>query len=361
MSAAQPTVEQLLDRTRELVDIPSESFQEAAIVAHLETVLRAVPHLRVDRVGDNLVARTELGRPERVILAGHTDTVPVNGNLPARRDGPWLWGAGTSDMKSGLAVMLELALALSAPTVDVTYVFYAREEVAGRYSGLEELFTERPELLEGDVAILGEPTSALIEAGCQGTMRAKITVAGTRAHTARPWTGENAIHRLAPILAALASYEERKPVIAGLQFREALQAVAIEGGVAGNVVPDSASVLVNHRFAPDRTVDQAFRAMRDHVAEFLCDRDSIELVECSAAAQPGTDQRLLRRLVSLTGGPVQPKLGWTDVARFSERGVPAVNFGPGDAQVAHRADEVVHADAIVATYRALDALLRGGA
>lgn len=362
-AAAGPTVApgQLFARTVELVDIASVSFEEAPLVAHLEGLLRGVAHLTVDRVGDNVIARTQLGRRQRLVLAGHTDTVPIADNHPSRREGDTLWGVGTADMKAGLAVMVELALAWTEPAVDVSYVFYAREEVAGRYSGLEEVFVARPELLAGDAAILGEPTSGLVEAGCQGTLRAKVSLAGARAHTARPWMGRNAIHRLAPILGALGRYEERRPIVAGLEFREALQAVAVEGGVAGNVVPDVSSLVINHRFAPDRSAEAALESVRELLAPYLEAEDAFELVECSPAAEPGIVHPLLARLAALSGGPVQPKLGWTDVARFASRGIPAVNFGPGDPTLAHRADERIELGPIVATYTALDDLLRRGA
>ena len=185
----------LLSLTAELVDIPSVSHHEAAITDHLEGLLRSVPWLEVARVGENLVARTEGPRP-RLLLAGHTDTVLPNGNERARLEGDVLWGIGSADMKSGVAVLVELARTVERPTVPVTYVFYECEEVAARYNGIERLFGERPELLEADAAILAEPTSALVEAGCQGTMRLVARFGGERAHTARAWLGRNAIHRL---------------------------------------------------------------------------------------------------------------------------------------------------------------------
>jgi succinyl-diaminopimelate desuccinylase len=255
MAPVSPT--DLLASTAALVDVASPSRAEGPLVDLIEADLRGHAHLEVTRVGDNLVARTSLGRSERVILAGHTDTVPAAGNERARLVGDRLHGVGSADMKGGLAVMLELARTEMAPAIDVTWVFYAREEIASVESGLAELFTSRPDLLVGDVAILGEPTDAVVEAGCQGTLRVRIRVRGARAHTARPWMGRNAVHRLAAILDVLDRYEERRPVIDGCEFREALQAVAVEGGVAGNVVPDEAQVTVNHRFAPDRTPTEA--------------------------------------------------------------------------------------------------------
>jgi succinyl-diaminopimelate desuccinylase len=348
-------------RTVEFIDIPSVSFAESAMVERVERLLGVCPHLTLDRVGDNLVARTMLGRARRVILAGHTDTVPVNGNDRARVDGALIWGLGAADMKGGLAVMAELAAALSRPALDVTYVFYAREEVASQHSGLEELFGSRPELLAGDAAILGEPTSGKIEAGCQGTLRVEVTLGGTRAHTARPWMGRNAIHRLGGVLVALAGHAARRPVVGGLSFREAMEAVAINGGVAGNVVPDVASVTINHRFAPDRDVQGALDEVRRVVGPFLEDGDRFELRECSPPGRPALDHPILAALQRRSGAEVEPKLGWTDVARFSARGVPAVNFGPGDATLAHRADERVEAASLLHVYATLEGLLTTGA
>lgn len=347
----------LLHLTAELIDIPSPSFEERAIVEHIEAELRAVPWLDVDRVGDNLVARTSLGRDTRLVLAGHTDTVPANGNERARIDGDVLWGLGACDMKGGLAVMLELARSVAEPVVDVTYVFYAREEVAAVHNGLAELFELRPDLLAGDVALLGEPTGAAVEAGCQGTMRFRIDLAGRRAHPARAWMGVNAVHRLAPVLERLASYEPRRPEVGGCTFHEALLAVGVEGGVAGNVVPDSVSLTVNHRFAPDRSIDDAEAHVRSVFADLLGEGDTIERTDAAAGAWPATDHPLVQRLVARNGLEVRAKLGWTDVARFSAAGIPAANFAPGDPTIAHAPDErVERADLEVAHAALLDLL-----
>ena len=329
----------LLGRTAALVDIASPSRAEGPLVDILESELRGHGHLEVTRVGDNLVARTMFGQRQRVILAGHTDTVPAVGEAGARIDGGRLHGVGSADMKGGLAVMLDLAAALTEPAVDLTFVFYAREEVASIESGLGELFDVRPDLLVGDIAILGEPTDARVEAGCQGTLRMRFELGGVRAHTARPWMGRNAVHRLSGLLAVLDAYEARAPVIDGCQFREALQAVAIEGGSGGNVVPDRAAITVNFRFAPDRSADEAVAHVRGLFAAFLEDGDVIEVLDRADAAPPGLDHPLLAALVERCATPVMAKLGWTDVARFAAHGVPAVNFGPGDSTVAHTADE----------------------
>ncbi|MBT4678110.1 MAG: succinyl-diaminopimelate desuccinylase [Acidimicrobiaceae bacterium] len=351
--------------TAELVDIPSVSFDEAAIVAHLEAELRAIPGLAVDRIGDNLVARTNLGRTHRVILAGHTDTVPGD-TSGSRLDGEVLWGLGTTDMKGGLAVMLELARVVSEPAVDVTWVFYAREEVAIAHNGLRELFAEASELLAGDVAILGEPTAGAIEAGCQGTMRFEVTLAGARAHTARPWMGRNAVHRLGGLLTALEAYAHREPVVDGCRYREALQAVHVEGGVAGNVVPDSAMVRINHRYAPDRSGGQAEAHVREFLAPFLDEGDGddggdrVELVDHSPAALPGLSHPLLRAVTDRHKLEVRAKLGWTDVAFFSEHGVPAVNLGPGEPTLAHTAGERLERAPLESCFMVLRDLLEHG-
>ena len=371
MSAA---VVDLLASTAALVDIASESHNEQAITDHIEARLTTeAPWLELTRVGHNLVARTHLGCTERIILAGHTDTVPINSNLPARIDGDACHGVGSSDMKSGLAVMLALAVAVREPRLDVSYIFYEAEEVAPRFNGLGRLARERPDLLAGDVALLGEPTDGTIEAGCQGTMRAELTLVGSRAHTARPWMGRNAIHRLAPVLDRLARYEGRQPVIDGCQYREAMQAVRVDGGVAGNVVPDRATLVVNHRFAPDRTSAEAeahLRAVLTAGTDFDDarggsdgdgDGDRFELVDLSPAAAPSLDHHVLAALIARNGLEVRAKLGWTDVARFAELGVPAANFGPGDATLAHTAGEWVGREPIERVYRALDDLLRAGA
>jgi succinyl-diaminopimelate desuccinylase len=351
----------LLELTARLVDIPSESRHEGAITDALEAALRdGAPGLALDRVGCNLVARTSLRRPMRLVVAGHTDTVPADGNLPARTDGDVVWGCGAADMKAGLAVMLGLARSVKEPAVDVTWVFYEAEEVDAQYNGLGRLFRERPELVTGDVALLGEPTDGGIEAGCQGTMRARIVVRGARAHTARPWTGRNAIHRLADVLSRLAGYQERRPVIDGCEFREALQAVRVEGGVAGNVVPDEVTLTVNHRFAPDRTPQQAEEHLRMVVQPALDEGDSIEVVECADGAPPALGHPILAALIERNHLPVRAKLGWTDVARFATHGIPAANFGPGDALLAHRADEHVARERLERTYAALGGLLRDG-
>jgi len=340
--------------------VASPSREEGPLVDLLEARLRRADHLEVTRVGDNLVARTDLGRPWRLALAGHTDTVPADGNDVARVDEDRLRGVGSADMKGGLAVMVQLAEQVRQPAIDCTYVFYAREEIGSAESGLGELFEVRPDLLEADAALLGEPTEGALEAGCQGTMRLRVTLRGARAHTARPWMGRNAVHRLAGLLGALDAYVERRPVIDGCEFREALQAVSVQGGVAGNVVPDEAVVVVNHRFAPDRSPAEAEAHVLDVLAPWLDADDVVERTECAAGAAPSHTHPLIATLVARNDLAVRAKLGWTDVARFAARGVPAANFGPGDSTVAHTRDEYLdrrHLDAVWAATH--DLITRG--
>ncbi|MGR8008462.1 succinyl-diaminopimelate desuccinylase [Streptomyces hypolithicus] len=331
--------------TARLVDFPSESGNEKPLADAIEQALRALPHLTVDRHGNNVVARTNLGRPERIILAGHIDTVPIAGNVPSRLDeNGVLWGCGTSDMKSGVAVQLRIAATVPAPNRDLTFVFYDNEEVAAHLNGLGHVAEAHPDWLEGDFAVLLEPSDAQVEGGCQGTLRVLLRTAGERAHSARGWMGSNAIHAAAPILAALAAYEPRRPVIDGLEYREGLNAVRIEGGVAGNVIPDACTVAVNFRYAPDRSEAEAVAHVREvfagcGVTEFVVD-------DHSPAALPGLSHPAAAAFMAAVGGTAKPKFGWTDVSRFSALGVPAVNYGPADPLYAHKRDEHVAVERI---------------
>ncbi|AYF98502.1 succinyl-diaminopimelate desuccinylase [Protaetiibacter intestinalis] len=326
--------------TRQLVDVFSVSGEEAALADAIEAVVRAQPHLEVIREGDAVVARTTLGRPQRVVIAGHIDTVPVNGNLPSRWDdgGATLWGRGTVDMKGGCAVMLALAVELTAPAVDVTWVWYDNEEVDSSLNGLGRLARERPELLVADFAVLGEPSNGEIEGGCNGTIRVDVTTRGRRAHSARAWLGENAIHAAAPVLERLAAYEAESVEVDGLVYRESLSAVRISGGVAGNVIPDECTVHVNYRFAPSRSGAEALAHLERLFAGLPVE---IAVADLAEGARPGLDAPLAQQFVAAVGGEARPKYGWTDVARFSALGIPAVNYGPGDPGLAHADDERV--------------------
>ncbi len=340
--------------TEHLVNIESVSRNEAQIADAVEAALTAYPHLAVTRRGHTIVARTDLGRGERVVIAGHLDTVPVNRNLPARRDGDLLHGLGSCDMKGGVAVALRLAATLAEPDRDVTYVFYEAEEIEADFNGLKLLSESDPNLLKADFAILMEPSNAVVEAGCQGTLRVEVRTTGERAHSARSWMGENAIHKAADVLTRLNAYEARRPVIDGLTYHEGLNAVFVSGGVAGNVVPDEAVVTVNFRFAPDRTEAEATA----YVREFFEGYD-VTVVDSAPGALPGLDRPAAKAFVAAVGGIVNPKFGWTDVARFTTLGVPAVNFGPGDPTLAHKQDEHVPVEHIERCERQLRAWLTG--
>ena len=338
--------------TAALVDVPSVSGSEEPLADLVHDALRALPHLTVVRDGNNVVARTTLGRDRRVLLAGHLDTVPVADNLPSRSEGGRLFGCGTSDMKSGDAVLLHLAATLPEPAYDLTFVLYDNEEVEADKNGLNRLVAERRELLEADLAVLMEPTEGRVEAGCQGTLRVRVSIPGRRAHSARGWLGENAIHAAAPLLTTLVRYDARSVEIDGCTYREGLHAVRIEGGVAGNVVPDACTVLVNFRFAPDRSEAQAL----EHVREVLAPHD-VELVDSAPGALPGLSAPAAAHFVQAIGTVPVAKYGWTDVARFASLGIPAVNFGPGDPNLAHTREESVETVHITAAEQALRAYL----
>ncbi len=322
--------------TEQLVNIESVSLNEQAIADAVETALRSVPHLAVTRRGNTVVARTELGRPERVVIAGHLDTVPVHDNLPARREDGLLHGLGTCDMKGGDAVILRLAATVPEPNRDVTYILYEGEEIEAEFNGLRLLGLSDPELMAADFAILMEPSGAIVEAGCQGTMRVDVRTVGERAHSARSWKGVNAIHGAAEVLNRLNSFEPRRPVIDGLEYREGLNAVFISGGVAGNVLPDECVVTVNYRFAPDRSEAEAEKFLREFFEGY-----DVMVTDSAPGAVPGLGLPAAQAFVEAVGGEVRPKFGWTDVARFSALGVPAVNFGPGDPMLAHKQEEHV--------------------
>ncbi len=322
--------------TETLVNIESVSRNELAIADQIETALAAIPHLEVTRIGHTLVARTDLGRSERVVIAGHIDTVPLNRNLPARNDGTRLHGLGTCDMKGGVAVALRLAQTLPEPNRDITFVFYEAEEIDDVFNGLGIVATQRPDLVEADFAILMEPSDAVVEAGCQGTLRVEVTARGERAHSARSWQGSNAIHAAGEILRRLGEYDARRPVIDGLEYHEGLNAVLISGGVATNVLPDECVVTVNYRFAPDRSEDEALASVKEFFDGF-----EIVVTDSAPGALPGMGVPAARAFVDAVGGTVNPKFGWTDVARFTGLGVPAVNYGPGDPTLAHKQEEFV--------------------
>ncbi|MGM1017639.1 MAG: succinyl-diaminopimelate desuccinylase [Actinomycetota bacterium] len=345
-----------VDLTRAICDIPSVSGDEKELADAIEHAVAPFAHLEVIRHGNTIVARTDLGRAQRVVIAGHIDTVPLNANLPTRDveiDGEsFLWGRGTVDMKSGTAVQLKLAAELTDPVVDITWMWYDNEEVAAEFNGLALLAADRPDLFAADFAILGEPSNGQVEGGCNGTLRAVVRTSGVRAHSARAWVGENAIHRAAPILARLAEYRAKEVVVEGLTYRESLSAVRISGGVAGNVIPDACEIEVNYRFAPSKTAEDAAAHLRGVLAGF-----EVEITDSAEGARPGLDAPIAQDFVAAVGAEPRPKYGWTDVARFSALGIPAVNYGPGDPHLAHHDEERVSVAQIDAVERGLRAWL----
>jgi succinyl-diaminopimelate desuccinylase len=320
--------------TAALVAVESVSGNEAPLADLIEAALRDCAHLDVVRDGDAVLARTDQGRPERVVLAGHIDTVPAAGNLPGELTDERVTGLGAADMKGGVAALLQVAATVAEPVRDVTYLFYDGEEVEESRNGLRRIAATRPGWLAADFAVLAEPTNARIEAGCQGTMRVALRTRGVRAHSARAWLGDNAIHALAEPLRLLADYQARRVIIDGLEFREGLSAVGVSGGVAGNVIPDAAELLVNYRFAPDRDVAAAEAYLRE-----LFGGVELQVRDAAGGALPGLDLPAAQAFCAVVGTEPAPKLGWTDVARFSAMGIPAVNFGPGDPALAHTEQE----------------------
>ena len=338
--------------TAALVDIPSASGSEMRLADEVEAALKDCDHLRVDRDGDAVIARTELGRPRRLLLAGHLDTVPVADNLPSRSDGDRIYGCGTSDMKSGVAVMLRIAAGVGEPKDDMTYVFYDNEETDAAKNGLGRVSRNHRDWLDADLALLMEPTLNRVEAGCQGTLRVLVALPGRRAHSARSWLGDNAVHKAGEVLTRLSQYDARRIEIDGCEFREGLNAVRIEGGVSGNVVPDRCTITVNFRFAPDRSEEQALEHVQQVLAPYEC-----VVTDMAPGAMPGLTEPAVADFVQAVGLEPSAKLGWTDVARFAALGVPALNFGPGDPNLAHSREEYVESGRITECERMLRSYL----
>jgi len=341
----------LEELTRALVDTESPSGNEERLADLIQAAVHSAPHLEVLRMGNTVAARTNLGRPQRVVWAGHIDTIPPNANVPSSTREGWLWGRGSVDMKAGVAVGLKAALELQDPPHDATWIFYDNEEVEAAKNGLGLFGAAHPEWVRGDLAVVGEPTNAAVEAGCNGTIRIEVTARGTRAHSARAWMGENAIHLAGGILDTLRAYPPAAIEVDGLVYREGLQAVGISGGVAGNVIPDACTVTVNYRFAPDKTIEHAIEHLRGVFSGF-----EVAVVDQAGAARPGLDRAFVRGAIERLGVEVGPKYGWTDVARFGAWGIPAINYGPGDPSLAHADDERVEIAQIEAVYAGLVAL-----
>lgn len=375
----------------ELMGSYSVSDDETALADEVEAFFREQSHLTVHRLGDTVVASTSLGRGQRVVLAGHLDTVPVIDNFPplwlepgdkrirddvasANPGQRVMFGRGATDMKASDAVMLYLAATMTAPKYDLTYVFYDHEEVVAEKNGLGKVARAHPDWIQGDFAIIGEPTDCGIEGGCNGTMRFDVVTHGVAAHSARAWMGENAIHKAAEVLGRLAAYVPQDVEVDGLTYREGVNATLISGGKGTNVIPDECRIHVNYRFAPDKDLPAAKALMMgtDAGAEMgngehratggMFEGFDIEMKDESPSARPGMDAPLARSLADLveqkTGLAPQAKLGWTDVARFSSIGVPAVNLGAGSPLLAHKADEQIPESQLVLLTDILEQWLR---
>lgn len=342
----------LTELTMALCDIESVSGNEKELCDQVEKLLAKAAHLTLIRDGNALIARTNFGQDRRVIIAGHLDTVPVAGNLPTslhhfERE-QVIVGRGTVDMKAGVAVMLKLAMELTLAIHDITYIFYDNEEVAAELNGLGRIAKNHPELIRGDFAVLCEPTSAMVEGGCNGTIRVEVTARGKKAHSARPWMGQNAIHKTAEILNRLNNFQTETVAVEGLDYKESLNAVLINGGIATNVIPDLATVTVNYRFAPSRSEDQVVTFLNE-----LFDGFEVVVTDLALGAKPGLDRPEAKAFLAATGTVARPKYGWTDVARFSALGIPAVNYGPGDPSLAHADDENVPVGHLVDCFQGL--------
>ncbi|MGR6089137.1 succinyl-diaminopimelate desuccinylase [Brevibacterium sp. CSND-B09] len=342
----------------------NETVLADAVVAVLERISAGPgPDLEILRDGDTVIARTNLGLAERIVVAGHLDTVPVEDNLPPVRthmsgddypDDEVIWGRGACDMKAGVAMQLSTAAALTSPNRDVTWVFYDHEEVDASLNGLGRVSRSHPDWLAGDFAILGEPSNASVEGGCNGTIRVDVTTTGVRAHSARAFMGVNAIHAAAEILTRLAEFETGTVTVDGLDYRESLSAVNIRGGVAGNVVPDECVVSVNYRFAPSKSAAEAESFLRELFTGF-----DVVVTDAAEGARPGLDRAIAQDFIDTLGLSPAPKLGWTDVSRFSALGVPAVNFGPGNPLYAHKSDEHVRVTEVEQATATLRSYLQG--
>ncbi|WP_062242103.1 succinyl-diaminopimelate desuccinylase [Brevibacterium epidermidis] len=354
--------------TGRLCAVESVSGNETALADAVVDVLERIsagpgPDLEILRDGDTIIARTNLGLDERIVVAGHLDTVPVEDNLPPVRthmsgenypDDEVIWGRGACDMKAGVAMQLSTTAALTAPNRDVSWVFYDHEEVDASLNGLGRVSRNHPDWLAGDFAILGEPSNASVEGGCNGTIRVDVTTTGVRAHSARAFMGVNAIHAAAEVLTRLAEFETDTVTVDGLDYRESLSAVNIHGGVAGNVVPDECVVSVNYRFAPSKSAAEAEAFLRELFTGF-----DVVVTDAAEGARPGLDRAIAQDFIDTLGLSPAPKLGWTDVSRFSALGVPAVNFGPGNPLYAHKSDEHVRVTEVEQATATLRSYLQG--
>ncbi len=349
--------DRLAARTLELVDIPSESRDEAAIREHLLGLIP--PPYEAEFAGEDSFLFAAPRRPGAplVVLVAHYDTVPAQGNIPGRISGGRVEGLGAADMKGGLAVALELVrdLAHDRPIRDVALLLFGKEELPAQFSTLPELFERSALVHEADLAIVLEPTGGAIQAGCVGNLNARVTFDGVSGHSARPWLAENAIHKALVALEPVAAMERREVVISGLPFYEVVSVTRIEAGIADNVVPDRATALLNFRYTPDRTSEEAAEYLRSLVPTAA----AVELSGNSPPARVVADAPLVQELRAAGDLTIEPKQAWTNVADFTVRGIDAINFGPGDPRFAHRRDENVEIDALVRCYETLRLFVGG--
>ncbi|MEN3282295.1 MAG: succinyl-diaminopimelate desuccinylase [Solirubrobacteraceae bacterium] len=347
--------DRLAARALELVDIPSESRDEARLAAHALGVLRD-GGVDVREAGDSCVLAGATAHGERplVLLAGHLDTVPAQGNLPGRRDGEAVHGLGAADMKGAVAVMLELALSGVGGdgfTVDLGYVLFPREELPFGESALTALLEREPGLREAELVVVMEPTANAIHAGCLGNINATWTFHGRAGHSARPWLADNAIHRAAKGILAVAELEPIPHDFGGLRFTEVVSVTRIAGGIASNVIPGEAVATVNYRYAPGRSAADAEAWLHE-----LCDPYGTLVIEGNAPSAPvAVGNPLAQRLIATGDLAVEAKQAWTPVAEFAAAGVDAVNLGPGDPAQAHAREEHVRVEALVRCYETIEA------
>jgi succinyl-diaminopimelate desuccinylase len=356
-------MDRLTHRTVELINIPSPSLAEAEILAWVAARIPdgfAISH----EPGEWVVARW--GDGPGLVLGGHVDTVPAQGNLPAQVRHGVISGLGASDMKGGVAVMLELAEWLSGaggmpaagPGVrSLTLIFFAREELSVALSPIATLLERAPEIHEAELVVMLEPTDCVVEVGCLGNIVATARFDGVACHSARPWLGRSAVDAALPALARIAAREPVAVDVGGHTFTEVVNVVGVQAGVADNVIPPACELRVNFRYAPGRDPAGAEAELR----ELLADATGVEIDSHAPAGAVPEGNRLLDALARASGAAPRPKIAWTTVAEFAQAGIDAVNFGPGDPAAAHRADEWIEMAGLERCYATLRALIAEGA
>jgi succinyl-diaminopimelate desuccinylase len=344
--------ERLAARTLELVDIPSESLHEERIRAHVRALVPAGLEAETELEDAALYAPPRRPGAPFVVLAGHYDTVPAQGNLPGRIEGGAVHGLGSTDMKGGLAVALEVVRDLAAigpGPFDVGLLLFGKEELPQQHNPLPALLEGSSLAHETALALVLEPTDGAVHAGCLGSMNARLRFRGTSGHSARPWLAENAIERAVEGLAPIVSHERREVVVGGLTFWEVMSVTRLEAGIADNVIPDTAVAHLNFRYAPDRTAAEA----EEHVRALVPNGAELEILGDAPPGAVATDSPLVTALLEAGATGIEPKQAWTNVADFTAIGIDAVNFGPGHPALAHRRDEHVRIDALVHAYETL--------